>query len=444
MAVMEPAGELSKADSSVRSGQRESAFCIFEKLDGGEYTVYMECMSGRLSRFCPDGVQDVCTQAEDHRRTEERIMANIFDYLEWRCDMPFSVDPFNEVDNLVLAELVYTDFKGIVSMDGREVSLREACEAFFRHHTHEEIMADKSFTARAPLLMEKMLCGTRYRDLRMCWFLDETDSFREVQIAVITFLLPDQSAYIAFRGTDGTLVGWKEDFNLSFLPETEGQSRAVRYLNQVGRLVQGTVRVGGHSKGGNLAVYAAAGCDREVQDRIETVYSNDGPGFQKEMLSSDGYQRILPKIASIVPDTSIIGLLLSSPASQHVIKSSQTGILQHDGFSWEVARNRFVTAELSDLSLLIKKSLSDWLNQMSDENRRVLTEVIFSLIESTGADTFSEISQQKWKSAEAMMAAIRKVPKEKQAEILSFLQQLGLSGGQTLTEYISARIRKEQ
>ena len=127
-----------------------------------------------------------------------------------------------------------------------------------------------------------------------------------------------------------------------------------------------------------------------------------------------------------------------------MIKSSQTGILQHDGFSWEVARNRFVTAELSDLSLLIKKSLSDWLNQMTDENRRVLTEVIFSLIESTGADTFSEISQQKWKSAEAMMAAIRKVPKEKQAEILSFLQQLGLSGGQTLTEYISARIRKEQ
>ena len=170
------------------------------------------------------------------------------------------------------------------------------------------------------------------------------------------FLLPDQSAYIAFRGTDGTLVGWKEDFNLSFLPETEGQSRAVRYLNQVGKLVRGVLRVGGHSKGGNLAVYTAACCDREIQDRIETVYSNDGPGFQREMLSNEGYQRILPKVASIVPDTSIIGLLLFSSATHCAVKSSQTGILQHDGFSWEIVLNRFVPAALSDLSLLIKSS----------------------------------------------------------------------------------------
>ena len=114
-------------------------------------------------------------------------MANIFDYLEWRCDMPLSVDPFNEVDNLVLAELVYADFKGIVSMNGMEVSLQEACRAFFQRHTHEEIMADKSFTAKAPLLMEKMLCGARFRDVRLCWFLDETDSSQEVQLAAITF-----------------------------------------------------------------------------------------------------------------------------------------------------------------------------------------------------------------------------------------------------------------
>ena len=130
--------------------------------------------------------------------------------------MTLVVDTFNEVDNLVLAELVYTAFGGIVPVDGRQISLRDAADAFFRRHTHEEILAIKSYTARAPLLMEKMLEGERFRDVKLCWYLDETDTERETQLAAVTFLLPDRSAYVAFRGTDGTLVGWREDCNLSF------------------------------------------------------------------------------------------------------------------------------------------------------------------------------------------------------------------------------------
>ena len=144
-----------------------------------------------------------------------------------------------------------------------------------------------------------------------------------------------------------------------------------------------------------------------------------------------------------VTDTAIIGLLLSSSANQRVIKSSQISIFQHDGFSWEVSRNRFLPAELSEISRLIEKSLSDWLNQMSEKDRRSFTEIIFSLFESTGAESFSKISQQKLKSADAILNAMRKMPKEKQQEILSFLQQLGLSGGNALAAYLSSKIRKE-
>ena len=215
-------------------------------------------------------------------------MANIFDYLEWRCDVPLAVDPFNEVDNLVLAELVYTDFGGIVPVDGRQISLRDAADAFFRRHTHEEILAIKSYTARAPLLMEKMLEGERFRDVKLCWYLDETDTERETQLAAVTFLLPDRSAYVAFRGTDGTLVGWREDCNLSFQHETDGQRRSARYLNLVGGQLDAPMRVGGHSKGGNMAVYAAARCEPALQDRLLAVYTNDGPGFHEEMLQSEG------------------------------------------------------------------------------------------------------------------------------------------------------------
>lgn len=368
-------------------------------------------------------------------------MSNIFDYLEWRCDMPFSVDPFNEVDNLVLSELVYTEFDDIVSMDGKEVSLSDACSAFFSQHSREEILAQKSFTAKAPLLMEKMICGARYKDARLCWYTDETDTEKEMQLAAVTILLPDQSAFIAFRGTDGTLVGWKEDFNLSFLPETEGQRGAVIYLNRVGKLAQGALRIGGHSKGGNLAVYASAFCERDIQDRILNVYSNDGPGFQNDVLMSEGYQRILSRIVSIVPDTSIIGLILSSDAAHRVVKSSQIGIFQHDGFSWSVSRNRFTDAELSEISQLIEKTLSDWLSQMDEEERQSFTEIVFSLFEATGADRFSEMSQQKMKTTEAILNALYSMPKEKQKEAFTFMQQLGMSSGQTIVEYFTSKMK---
>ena len=368
------------------------------------------------------------------------MTGNIFDYLDWRCDVPFAVDPFNEVDNLVLSSLAYTDFRGILSMDGAEASLESTCRSFFQRHTHGEILANTSFTAKAPLLMEKMLGGARYRDIRLCWYLDETETSRDMQFAAVTVLLPDQSAFIAFRGTDGTLVGWKEDFNLSFLPESEGQRRAVRYLNQVGAHVPGPLRTGGHSKGGNHAVYAAAFCEQAVRDRILEVYSNDAPGFREEVLRSEGYRRILPRVIRIIPETSVIGLLLSSSAAPRVVKSSQTGIFQHDGFSWMVSRNRFLPAELTKTSLLVEKSLGGWLDQMSEADRQSFTEILFSLFESTGAVRFSEINQQKLKSTEAILNAVRNMPKEKQQEILSCLQQLGFSGGQAVTRYLASRL----
>lgn len=369
-------------------------------------------------------------------------MANIFDYLEWRADVPLAVDPFNEVDNLVLAELIYTDFRGIVPADGNAIPLREACEAFFRRHTREEVLAVKSFTARSPLLMEKMAEGARFGEMKLCRYLDDTDAEQETQLAAVTFLLPDGSAYVAFRGTDGTLVGWREDCNLSFQHETEGQRRSARYLDGVGEALDGVIRVGGHSKGGNLAVYAAARCQPALQDRILAVYTNDGPGFHEEMLQSEGYGRILPKIVSIVPDTSVIGMMLTSLAENRVVKSAQTGIFQHDGFSWEVSRNRFVGAELSGASRWFDRFLSEWLMHTDDQSRRDMTEIVFSVFESTGADSFREIGQQKWRSAEAILSAIRKLPRERQLEALAFLQRLGASGGQTILEYVASRLHK--
>ena len=356
-------------------------------------------------------------------------MATIFDYLVWRADVPFSVDPFNEVDNLILAELSYTDFGGIVPENDTKISISDAYREFFARHTREEIAANKSFTAKAPLLMDEMVKGRRFGNMTLRNYIDV--SGENLQLSAVTFGLDDRTDYAAFRGTDGTVAGWKEDFNFSFMNETEGQKLAVQYLNGT----RGMLRVGGHSKGGNLAVYAAAFCD--TQDRILEVYSNDGPGFRDEIISREGFQRILPRVKNIVPDSSVIGLLLSGYQSRHVVKSSASGITQHDGFTWQVIRNRFEDATLSDVSKLIDQAIGKWLSSMDDAARQSFTEIVFSLIESTGKERFSSMSEDKWKTAESILNAVKNLPKEQQQEGIRLLSQLGQSGGQTILEYLT-------
>ena len=363
-------------------------------------------------------------------------MATVFDYLIWRADVPFSLDPFNEADNLVLAELSYTDFGGIVPEDGTGIPLPDAYRAFFSRHTREEILARKSFTARAPLLMDEMVKGRRYESMILRNYTDRSgDGY---QFSAVTFRLGDGTEYAAFRGTDGTVAGWKEDFNFSFMNETEGQRLAVQYLNGIGG--SGALRAGGHSKGGNLAVYASALCS--CQDRIAEVYSNDGPGFREEIVRQEGFQRILPRVRKIVPDSSVIGLLLSVQEDCLVVKSTASGIRQHDGLTWQVRRNRFETAPLSGMSRLISQTIGAWLETMSDADRQSFTEFVFSLIESTGKDRFSSMSEEKWKTAESILNAVRELPRERQQEGLRLIAQLGQSGNQTLLDRLSGIIGK--
>ena len=355
-------------------------------------------------------------------------MAVLQEYLDWRADVPFSVSPFNDVDNLILATLAYTEFDGIVPGSGEAVSLDIIYRDFYQTHSREDIPDHGPQIERAPLLMDGMLNGARFGSLKACRYINEIDADKSAQISAVTFLLDDGTAYVAYRGTDSTLVGWKEDFNLSYLSETAGQQRAVEYLEETAAEIPGPLRVGGHSKGGNFAVYASACCS--VQDRILSVYSNDGPGFRKETIQSEAYRRILPRLISIIPDSSIIGLLLASGATPKVIKSSASGIQQHDPFTWCVMRDGFVPAELSESGKIIDRTLDTWVDGMDVETRKSFTDTVFSLFASTGAETFQEIGRKKAKYAEVILAHLFALPKEKQVELLLLARQLIQSGGQ--------------
>ncbi len=357
-------------------------------------------------------------------------MYTILDYLSWRGDLSLAIRPFNEVDNLILSELAYADFRGIVPppASGESISLRDAVSAYFADGR------EQSYLICDPRrLLEAAWESVRFSELRLSGYVDEIDREKQTQFAAMCFHLGDGSSYVAYRGTDDSLVGWREDFNLSFLDETYGQQRAVRYLEQVSAESTGPLRVGGHSKGGNLAVYAAAFCSPQVKERIQEVYSNDGPGFRKAVTDSEEYRQSMSKLRIIVPESSLVGILLFNKGERKIIKSASAGIQQHDPYSWEVLGEHFVEAEkLSPASALADEALDRWTDALDDEQRANLVSAIFDALEATGAETLTQLSSQRWATCNAVLKAIRDLEPQRQKEVRESVKKLRVAGKEAL------------
>lgn len=351
-------------------------------------------------------------------------MANILEYMDWRGDIPFSLDSFNDVDNLILAEIAYTDFEGILTQD-EVMSLSEASKLYFEVHTEQEINDRTTFYRLAPMVLKKAASTDRFKDITISSYMSITSSDRDEQIAAITYSLPDDSCYVAFRGTDNTLIGWKEDFNLSFMEETTGQRRAIEYINYYFKNKKKRLRIGGHSKGGNFAVYSAAFCDKSIKKYISNIYSNDGPGFREEIIEKKEYKDILPKVTSILPEESMVGILLSNKYNSYIIKSSMKGIYQHDPISWMVYGNQFIKAESrTDTSMIVDKTMMKWLATMSDADRAIFTDLLFSTLDNNGIKTLNDLSEGGVKAVSEIMKSLYEMPADKQQEFSSMVKRL--------------------
>ena len=360
----------------------------------------------------------------------------LMDYLKWRNDVSFSAAPFNEIDNVILSYLAYADFGELLHEQKRHVSIETCFKRFCEKHDLAEVRESKHFIERAPLLLEDMVCGARFRGTKVAHFREVFDKEKVQQFAALVFLLPDGTKYVSFRGTDSSITGWKEDFLMSFTAETEGAKEAVSYLNEVAACVEGKLILGGHSKGGNFAMYAAAFCEEAVKDRIVKVYNNDGPGFREEIVRTAAYRELLPKITNIVPQTSIIGRLLSNEAAHTVVKSTAAGIFQHDVTTWEVTKDKFVRAEPDAFSDFVEKALGSWLETMDDEARKSLVETVFSMIEMTEAETFVEFGENLFKNTGLIIKGFGKLPKEKRSELTAAFGSLAEAGRATVLDKI--------
>lgn len=362
----------------------------------------------------------------------------LLDYLAWRNDVPLSVSPFNEVDNVIFSYLSYIDFRELKEDWNGFFELKELFQDFCEKHSLEEIKTAGQFTERAPLLLKEMMEGKRFLGTKVGYYAEDFDKDQVKQFAALVFLLPDGRNYISFRGTDKTITGWKEDFLMSCRTETAGAKEAVEYFNKIAPVLEGELILGGHSKGGNFAMYAAAFCEAQYKEHILKVYNNDGPGFRDEVIQSGEFQEMLPKILTVAPQSSIIGQLLSNPAEQHVIHSTAKGILQHDAMTWEAEKDRLLSSELDELSHYAKTTLGSWLESMDDESRESLCTTAFSLIESTKSETFIEFSGNLMKNMETVWKEMGKLPEDKKKEIMDALSNLIESSKQAAVSQIKS------
>ena len=354
-------------------------------------------------------------------------MSNVSDYLKWRGDLDFSQAPFNDVDNLILAQIAYVDMAGIVPVPGsvESITLAEASDTFFDIHDEKEIKRCKSFIGKAPFLMREAAATKRFGSLVLTNYVDYVDGGKEEQFSAFHIRIDNRTTYIAFRGTDDTLVGWKEDFNMSFISPVPSQKDAVKYVDTTIERPEGKLIFGGHSKGGNLAVYAAVFARPSIKKRIIAVYNNDGPGFDSEFVKKDDYIAILPKIKSIVPYGSVVGMLLNHGEDYDVVKSNQTGVMQHDSMSWQVIGPEFEKMEdLSPRSRKLNKALSAWIEGLSYEQRAEFVDTLFALVSASGAKNLSEISTAKFKSINTVLKSFRALDRTERTMILKILASL--------------------
>ena len=339
-------------------------------------------------------------------------MGNLLDYLAWRGDLPFSRDPFNSIDACLLSSLSYIDFTDIVPGKGKgKITMRETSKQFFKLHSAEELSNDKSFINFCPSILRALAESNRFRGAMLSNFVDDTDISREIQFGALEIETSDGIAFISFRGTDDRIIGWKEDFNLSYMT-VPAETEAVLYMQEVmgGRTQE--IRMGGHSKGGHLAIYAATQTLPEIAQRIKNIYSFDGPGFgfNKEILETPQFTFIEQKIEKFIPQTSIVGRLLTSSVRPMVIRSNEHGIMQHNPLSWEVEGKEFYELASTDkVSDTFEETLSSWLDEMSFLQRKVFVDDLFSVFEASGADTMSSMTKVGIKGTRAMITRMKEI-----------------------------------
>lgn len=355
----------------------------------------------------------------------------MLDYLRKYGRYSFREMPMTEVDSLALCQLAYLKFDGMVPGlgEGRPaVTLKDLKS----HPRYEDLFADVRFEEENRALMEGMLAGIRFRNLKLNFYVNVVEKQWETQFSAVTYVLNDGMVYVAYRGTDETIVGWKEDFNMAFLSRVPGQAYGVRYLDRVASGFQGAFCVGGHSKGGNLAVYSAMNCRPEVQERIVKIFSMDGPGFRPEVLVECNYGAIADKVVKVLPHSSLVGTLFESDTRFRVVESKSFGLWQHDPYTWQVEGNHLKrAADLREARRRMDNRLNRWVLSRDPKQMKRFVDALFEVIFASRANDLIDFAAEWKRSMNGIFVALKEMDAESAGALKAVVRSLfGIIGAQ--------------
>ena len=348
------------------------------------------------------------------------------DYLEERGHLPFSQAPFCIIDSLILSVCAYAPLEGVLpglsaqeALPFRQAVNRLTTQAGWDHTG--VLMADQ-----IPRLVVRTAESPRFAQVRLGCCESILDEETGTQFAALTWFLPDGTLYLSFRGTDDSLVGWKECFRMAFTFPIPAQKLAEDYLAQVAARHPGKLRLGGHSKGGNLAVWAAVHAQPMVRRRILRVDSHDGPGFTRDLTGTPAYQALAKRIRIFVPQSSLVGALLHQDRHCQVIRSHGSGTVgQHDPFSWEVEGTQYrLLPRRSAFGRKSAGTVHAWLAAMSPQEQEEFVEVLFHLLAAGHAKTLTDITSALADNALSMAKAYKALDRTTRREIRSYLRRM--------------------
>lgn len=356
------------------------------------------------------------------------LMGNIYNYIDQNCDSDFSTEPFCEIDALIFAWLSYFEIE----------NLQNAGYSCFNLTLSELVMASQKILGKiqepgklkklvsastGAWMLKKVSKKSRYRRVRIADFKTVMDPVNNTQFSVTSYILDTGTEVVAFRGTDTSVAGWKEDCMTSYSLEIPSQKLALEYLNS--RQGKSNLIVTGHSKGGNLAIYSAAKCTKDVLNRIAGIYNFDGPGFCFDIKETENYSTIAGHIHSYIPGSSIVGMLLNHVQDYKVVVSSNAGIMQHYAFYWLIKDNRFVTQEDRNISSRsVDTAFQTWLKDLSFEDRKKFVEAVFSVFESAGVEHFDDMTSEGFLKMRSAFYKMRNLDPQTYEMMRSFFRTL--------------------
>lgn len=359
----------------------------------------------------------------------------ILNYVDLRGDLLANQFPYNEIDALIFSELAYVYLDDLINhLD--YPTLQEVYDQY--HQRNQTLSVEELSKIQIPSheLFEKMAQSPRYQNIQILAYVNDVNKELVKQFAAMALLLEDGRIVITYRGTDDSLIGWHEDFLMLCEKTVPAQESSVRFLEHVAQLPLSFSLIQdlknpflsssiwqrfkkhfeykqhrplwlvGHSKGGNLAIFAGCFCHQTIQNRIQQIDNFDGPGFQDEILQSTAYQTMLPRIHSYIPHYSFFGIVLGHEENYTVVQSQEVGMMQHNAFSWQINAQHFEQDELSYESVQFAIKVILFLEKLSHEEKHQFVEAMFSLFDSLNIYNFSDLSHISYKH---IMTAIKEI-----------------------------------